>query len=684
MEAAACRESTPPLPAFGEVNDGYEPHPPVPQEDELSGSTDDTERRTRNRRMKQMRHHKSELCDSRLKTFFQDQASSASSQMQQQNNRTMPVPPKRPLIPHGYIPHHHQHSDYPTSAAIASAVSSPPLTTVQYRAARPLEFQGRRKDPQVEDRTICEHLREMLILDTSKEDTANQQLVSDLVDMFDACAKRNKNLAQKLYIRLHSTESTRILGKAVFKKLNSTETSDELRRQILTAYCESAESVFLESSKCEGDFCVPLAVMVFQLMYLFVDVAWQRSEKDFMTTNCKIPIQRCMNTVKGIVQNGNSFVEDHIPQLQTALTQLSHKIGRLTKEEGWKHSLLKHADGTTSVGESTPTSNATRTKFLEKKLPPPGKAQVPNPFHRPLPTPAVATDPSCTGRPSGKPKMIPFDCETAMMAQKQEAETAATTTTTATANVTAPATAAPSARTQRTHTNGHRIHTINDESDDDTTEAFDEPKRTNKRAISEVNSSDEEEVQVLGSKPQHQVGEEWTECIARRVAILLKEIQNGPNTFSFEQAKSVVVAKQRGFFVDKAIAEVPESRVCLICPFSKKRIKWPGKGLNCSHIQCFDLKAFLEYHLVENGKHKPCPVCNQPLGVRDLVPNAWFEKILRETSVKVEEVYVNSDGTWVRLMRPIETDRPPPAKRPKQEPEVIELLGDSDSDEFDP
>lgn len=49
------------------------------------------------------------------------------------------------------------------------------------------------------------------------------------------------------------------------------------------------------------------------------------------------------------------------------------------------------------------------------------------------------------------------------------------------------------------------------------------------------------------------------------------------------------------------------------CPLLKSKMIWPGRGKKCSHVECFDIKAF--YERVRNFPEfgNKCPICQEPL-----------------------------------------------------------------------
>lgn len=54
----------------------------------------------------------------------------------------------------------------------------------------------------------------------------------------------------------------------------------------------------------------------------------------------------------------------------------------------------------------------------------------------------------------------------------------------------------------------------------------------------------------------------------------------------------------------------------VICPINGKLMKYPGKGIHCTHSQCFDLKEYMIRAL--NHRNWVCPICRQSTPIEDL------------------------------------------------------------------
>jgi len=71
------------------------------------------------------------------------------------------------------------------------------------------------------------------------------------------------------------------------------------------------------------------------------------------------------------------------------------------------------------------------------------------------------------------------------------------------------------------------------------------------------------------------------------------------------------------------------------CPISKKLIDNPARGDNCQHLQCFDLKSFLERAI--QTQNWACPVCGMQIPFNDLRYDPSYLKT--PEVLKIEEIH---------------------------------------------
>eukprot|EP00011_Vannellida_sp_DIVA3-517-6-12_P011036 CAMPEP_0114622924 /NCGR_PEP_ID=MMETSP0168-20121206/9984_1 /TAXON_ID=95228 ORGANISM="Vannella sp., Strain DIVA3 517/6/12" /NCGR_SAMPLE_ID=MMETSP0168 /ASSEMBLY_ACC=CAM_ASM_000044 /LENGTH=643 /DNA_ID=CAMNT_0001834147 /DNA_START=93 /DNA_END=2024 /DNA_ORIENTATION=- len=82
-------------------------------------------------------------------------------------------------------------------------------------------------------------------------------------------------------------------------------------------------------------------------------------------------------------------------------------------------------------------------------------------------------------------------------------------------------------------------------------------------------------------------------------------------------------------------------QVSLRCPLGFIRIESPGKGINCTHVQCFDLETYVQFG--KNQMEWFCPVCTKRLPVKDLRRSKYFSSILEFAKEADEDDVVEID-----------------------------------------
>ncbi|KAH7712228.1 e3 SUMO-protein ligase PIAS1-like protein [Aphelenchoides avenae] len=69
---------------------------------------------------------------------------------------------------------------------------------------------------------------------------------------------------------------------------------------------------------------------------------------------------------------------------------------------------------------------------------------------------------------------------------------------------------------------------------------------------------------------------------------------------------------------------VPTYRVSLFCPLSKRRMAVAARGMDCTHIQCFDLQQFLEFQVQTSLWACPIAGCSKQLRLAQLRVDQYF------------------------------------------------------------
>mmetsp|Transcript_62697 Transcript_62697/g.136163 ORF Transcript_62697/g.136163 Transcript_62697/m.136163 type:complete len:667 (-) Transcript_62697:86-2086(-) len=97
----------------------------------------------------------------------------------------------------------------------------------------------------------------------------------------------------------------------------------------------------------------------------------------------------------------------------------------------------------------------------------------------------------------------------------------------------------------------------------------------------------------------------------------------------------------------------------LICCTSFSRIECAARGIQCDHLQCFDLAAYV--HTMRNIPPKHawcCPICDLPAPLHQIKLDAFTQSVLDNTAANVTEVLVADTGKWEvsAIEEPVEDD----------------------------
>jgi len=88
----------------------------------------------------------------------------------------------------------------------------------------------------------------------------------------------------------------------------------------------------------------------------------------------------------------------------------------------------------------------------------------------------------------------------------------------------------------------------------------------------------------------------------------------------------------------------------LLCPISKMTIGTPVRGQHCKHMQCFDMKIWLQSNKNVSGGRWRCGVCEDFISMKELVWCGLFEAMLHDHRDKVsgsrDKVSFKPDGSW--------------------------------------
>ncbi|KAL4154161.1 hypothetical protein QTP88_001994 [Uroleucon formosanum] len=86
-------------------------------------------------------------------------------------------------------------------------------------------------------------------------------------------------------------------------------------------------------------------------------------------------------------------------------------------------------------------------------------------------------------------------------------------------------------------------------------------------------------------------------------------------------------------------------------PLTKLRMKFPARGVDCMHLQCFDALQFLQ--LNEQKETWKCPICKKKIKFENIVIDDYFLKMVQSEDLSEEcaNVILFKDGTWAERKR---------------------------------
>ncbi|KAH7719705.1 zinc finger protein [Aphelenchoides avenae] len=92
--------------------------------------------------------------------------------------------------------------------------------------------------------------------------------------------------------------------------------------------------------------------------------------------------------------------------------------------------------------------------------------------------------------------------------------------------------------------------------------------------------------------------------------------------------------------------QVTAKRVSMVCPVSQSRIKVPARGVNCRHLECFDLRSYLLYHTMLAFWECPYTFCKAKVFCDQLRVDEYFTAVVDATDERVHEVELLPDGSY--------------------------------------
>ncbi|KAH7707628.1 E3 SUMO-protein ligase pli1 [Aphelenchoides avenae] len=98
--------------------------------------------------------------------------------------------------------------------------------------------------------------------------------------------------------------------------------------------------------------------------------------------------------------------------------------------------------------------------------------------------------------------------------------------------------------------------------------------------------------------------------------VAFKKVRTSARQKTIDQVRDEIVQQSAG---DPDVVVTDRSKLLLICPISGKRIETAARGVDCTHLHCFDLAAFLKQQSQTPFWECPFAFCEQTIRLGDIV-----------------------------------------------------------------
>lgn len=149
----------------------------------------------------------------------------------------------------------------------------------------------------------------------------------------------------------------------------------------------------------------------------------------------------------------------------------------------------------------------------------------------------------------------------------------------------------------------------------------------------------------------------------------IKRMLNEPE-YLFRDTKSVITNRLKPPDTDDILIEDNSLCINLADPFTSIMFKVPAKGVDCKHLECFDLDTWLVTRPRKPGKDNPlepsmvdrwkCPICGgdaRPVSLRidDFLVGVRRD-LLAMGKGQIKKIQVGADGSWTPLAEPDDSE----------------------------
>ena len=127
--------------------------------------------------------------------------------------------------------------------------------------------------------------------------------------------------------------------------------------------------------------------------------------------------------------------------------------------------------------------------------------------------------------------------------------------------------------------------------------------------------------------------------VKRQTALELSQHIVKHNKLTIEESKTQIIRK----FEDQKDVGISEIKVDLVCKLTYTPLNLPARGINCQHIDCFDLLYFLKSMENNNLRKWTCPLCRKYCS--KIIIDDYLSFIIKNYPEK-EHIFFKPDGEF--------------------------------------
>ncbi|CAK4800102.1 unnamed protein product [Aphanomyces euteiches] len=123
-------------------------------------------------------------------------------------------------------------------------------------------------------------------------------------------------------------------------------------------------------------------------------------------------------------------------------------------------------------------------------------------------------------------------------------------------------------------------------------------------------------------------------------------VVNQSKNVTYEAAKANVIKSFKSADDEDVVTVC--SVLSVRCPLGLGLIDLPVRGINCAHLQCFDLKTFLVFQESARSQAWTCIVCDKWIHLSELRIDPFWKQLLHDVAHddELELVEIFPDATW--------------------------------------